>query len=128
MPPLNPQEVKKHVILKEIYKNYLKFKYFFEQYGQDVIDYGPISLSYVDLQYGVRDLPPRKKEAFFYNIVLDLKQKDAAERMGVTTVTVGQYVEQALIQLSKRYFADMPDRDIEAAAALAEQETANDDM
>jgi len=72
----------------------------------EVIEHKGLSISFSDLKHGLEDLSPRKREAFFYNVILDWKQKDVAEHMGITTVSVGQYVEQAMIQLSKRYFAE----------------------
>lgn len=51
-------------------------------------------------------LSDRKREAVFYNVILDWKQKDVAEKMRITTVSVGQYVEQAMIALAKNYFAE----------------------
>lgn len=66
-----------------------------------------VTLSFWDLQGALKDLSPRKREAVFYNVILDKKQKDVAAIMGITTVSVGQYVEQAMIQLSEKYFANM---------------------
>ena len=65
-----------------------------------------ITVSFWDLHSGLKDLSPRKREAVFYNVILDWKQRDVAKKMGITTVSVGQYVEQAMIQLSERYFAE----------------------
>lgn len=66
-----------------------------------------ISLSFWDLQNALVNLSPRKREAVFYNVILDKKQKDVAAIMGITTVSVGQYVEQAMLQLSVDYFPEM---------------------
>lgn len=63
-----------------------------------------ISISFWDLQGILQKLSPRKREAVFYNVILDKKQKDVAEIMGITTVSVGQYVEQGMLQLSQEYF------------------------
>jgi DNA-directed RNA polymerase specialized sigma24 family protein len=65
-----------------------------------------VTLSFWDLHRGVKNLSDRKKEAFFYNVILDKKQKDVAKIMGITTVSVGQYVEQAMLQLSEQHFAE----------------------
>jgi len=51
-------------------------------------------------------LSPRKREAVWFNVILDQKQRDVAKKMEITTVSVGQYVEQAMLQLSEHYFAD----------------------
>jgi len=61
-----------------------------------------ISISLMDLQGCLKDLSPRKREAVFYHIILDWKQKDVAARMGITTVSVGQYVEQGMLQIAKK--------------------------
>ena len=58
-----------------------------------------------DLQGALKNLSARKREAVYYNVILDKKQKDVADIMGITTVSVGQYVEQAMMQLAEEYFA-----------------------
>lgn len=68
-----------------------------------------VSISFWDLYYGLKDLAPRKREAIFYNVIMDMKQKDVAKIMGITTVSVGQYVEAGTIQLAKKYFAEAED-------------------
>lgn len=68
--------------------------------------YEEVRISFSDLKEGLNELAPRKREAFFYNVILDWKQKDVAKKMGITTVSVGQYVDAACIQLAKRYFAE----------------------
>lgn len=111
-------ELPKHRVLREVYRHYLEFRDLFKSNGTHVIEHGywvddpdgrrkiSVSISLWDLQEGLQSLSPRKREAVFYNVILDKKQKDVAEIMGITTVSVGQYVEQAMIQLSERYFAD----------------------
>lgn len=111
-------ELPKHRVLREVYRHYLEFRDLFQANGTHVIEHGywvgdedgrrkiTVSISLWDLQEGLQTLSPRKREAVFYNVILDKKQKDVAEIMGITTVSVGQYVEQAMIQLSERYFAD----------------------
>lgn len=114
------KEEPKHRVLREVYRHYLEFRELFEKQGTHVIDYGyyvddedtgertkiEISISLWDLQDALRELSPRKREAVFYNVILDKKQKDVAEIMEITTVSVGQYVEQAMLQLSETYFAE----------------------
>lgn len=108
----------KHKILREVYRHYFDFRDAFRRGDvDDVIEYAvetekgsgkylEINISLMDLKDGLNELAPRKREAFFYNVILDWKQKDVAEKMGITTVSVGQYVDAAMIQLSKRYFAE----------------------
>lgn len=58
-----------------------------------------VSFCFWDLHRGLKDLAPRKREALYHNVIRDAKQKDVAEIMGITTVTVGQYVEHAFRNL-----------------------------
>lgn len=109
-------------MLREVYRHYLEFRDLFQKDGTHVIDHGyfvededgslrreTISISLWDLQKGLKELSPRKREAVFHNVILDKKQKDVAEIMDITTVSVGQYVEQAMLQLANRYFAEEDD-------------------
>lgn len=109
-----------HRILREVYRHYLEYRDLVAHSGNHVIDHGyfiydddgnikdkiTLSISFWDLFNGLEKLAPRKKEAVFYNVILDKKQKDVAKIMGITTVSVGQYVEHAMLQLSERYFAE----------------------
>lgn len=70
---------------------------------------GPCDLVHInlmDLQGCLKNLSKRKKEAVFYNVICDMKQKDAAAIMGITTVSVGQYVEQSMLQMAKELWPD----------------------
>jgi hypothetical protein len=102
----------KHRLLREVFRHYTEFHELFLREGIDVIDYGGFSVSLWDLQDALKPqdqggiLSKRKLEAVYYNVIQDMKQKDVAEIMDITTVSVGQYVEQAMIQLSEKYFAD----------------------
>lgn len=109
----------KHRVLREVYRHYLEFRDLFQTDGTHVIEHGywvedengekykvNVTISLWDLQNGLKELSPRKRQAVFYNVILDKKQKDVAEIMNITTVSVGQYVEQAMLQLSERYFAE----------------------
>lgn len=123
-------EIPRHRVLREIFRHYLEFRELVslpEHDGQGgygnsdgVIEHGyyvddedgnrrkvHLTLSFWDLQGALNALSPRKKEAVFYNVILDQKQKDVAARMGITTVSVGQYVEQAMLQLSEDYWSDI---------------------
>lgn len=117
---LRTQEEPPHRILREVLRHYSEFKAHVAATGEHVIDYGyyiynddgsikdqkMISISFWDLFEGLNDLAPRKKEAVLYNVIMDQKQKEVAEKMGITTVSVGQYVESACLTLAKRYFAE----------------------
>jgi len=108
----------KHKILREAYRHYIDIRDYVSRTGRDIIEhpveieegsgeYIPLTISFSDLKYGLNSLAPRKREAFFLHIILDWKQKDVAKKMGITTVSVGQYVDAAAMQLAKRYFAEM---------------------
>lgn len=125
---------KKFLILREAYRHYLTFKQFVTDTGKDVIEYAvpahegsdewvPISICFSDLERALKKfkdgteaqntvLSSRKEQAFLLNVILDQRQEDVAEQMGITTVSVGQYVKQAVTQLSEYYFGDMSSEDI----------------
>lgn len=110
----------KHRILREIYRHYLEFRDLVSNTGESVFEHGEwirdeegnvigkriIQVSFWDLHDALSKLSARKREAMFYNVILDKKQKDVAEIMGITTVSVGQYVEQACLQLAEKYFPE----------------------
>lgn len=113
------EEIPKHRVLREVYRHYLEFRQYVSDTGNHVIEHGyfiynedgsikdkiAVTISFWDLFSGLKDLSPRKREAVWYNVILDQKQRDVAKKMNITTVSVGQYVEQAMLQLSERYFA-----------------------
>lgn len=113
------EPIPKHRILREVYRHYYSFKQLFLKEGTDVIEHSywvqnedgtrdkqTVTISLWDLHDGLETLSARKREAVYYNVLLDKKQKEVAEIMGITTVSVGQYVEQAMIQLADKYFAE----------------------
>lgn len=120
----------KHRVLREIYRHYTELKTFVAAHGCDQLithtytvyddvgkDVGKetITISFWDLQESLSVLSDRKREAVHLNVILDWKQKDVAEKMGITTVSVGQYVEQAMLQLAKTYFEEEGDNPEEGA-------------
>lgn len=68
-----------------------------------------VSFNFWDLRRGLEDLAPRKREALFHNVIMDQKQKDVAKTMGITTVTVGQYVDHAFKQLVEEHVISVED-------------------
>lgn len=111
----------KHRILREVYRNYSQFKDYVTLTGEHVIDHGyfiyeddletvkdkiSITISFWDLEAGLEGLSKRKHQAVMLNVISDQKQKDVADIMGITTVSVGQYVDQSMIQIAKTYFGD----------------------
>lgn len=128
----NTGDIPLHRILREVLRHYMEFRelvggYGLSQAGADgrkhVLEHSywtydeegnrlekkTIEISFWDLHTGLKELAPRKREAIFHNVILDKKQKDVAKIMGITTVSVGQYVEAGCIQLAKRYFAEVED-------------------
>lgn len=76
-----------------------------------------VTLAFTDLERALKQfeddakkdgtvLSKRKEQAFYLNVIRDMLQRDVADIMGITTVSVGQYVEQGMIQLCDYYFAD----------------------
>lgn len=66
-----------------------------------------VSFNFWDLHRGLKSLAPRKREAVLWNVLYDKKQKDVAKIMGITTVTVGQYVEHAFRQLISMHLIEL---------------------
>jgi DNA-directed RNA polymerase specialized sigma24 family protein len=99
----------RHRILREVYRHYLDFYDFYARTGQHVIEHKGLTISFLDLKAGIPKLSGRKKEAFYLNVLRDMKQKDVAEKMGITTVSVGQYVDAACRQLAEEYFDEDED-------------------
>lgn len=115
-----------HRVLREVYRHYTEFEALVSATGTHTIDHVvriydedgneidriPITISFYDLRDGLRPqseggvLSDRKLQAVMLNVVRDLKQRDVAEIMKITTVSVGQYVEHAMEQLAKTYFPE----------------------
>lgn len=99
----------KHRILREVIRNYTVFEAYCSQHGEYDIDHKGLTINFLDLQKCLQRLSKRKKEAVFFNVILDMKQKDVAAEMGITTVSVGQYVEQAMLQVAKDLWPEEDD-------------------
>lgn len=110
-----------HRVLREVYRHYYEFQDYVAQTGNHVIEHGGVSISFYDLRDGLKSqddggvLSDRKRQAVMLNVIADMKQRDVAEKMGITTVSVGQYVETAMELLSKTYFTDL-EREVEKVA------------
>lgn len=114
------EEIKPHRILREVYRNFRQFREYVSATGKDVVEHAywiynedgtknrkvSITISYSDLLDRLNELSDRKLEAMVFNVIMDMKQKDVAEIMGITTVSVGQYVDTACEQLAVGYFAE----------------------
>lgn len=93
-------------IVKRMLVRYIELEDHFRQFGDYVIEHRGISFSFLDLQGCLKDLPTRKKEAVYYNVILDMQQKDAAEIMGITSVSVGQYVSSVCLQIAEQLWGE----------------------
>lgn len=103
--------LERHRVLREALRHYTEFRALVmndERAGPSTWDiaHKGIRINFLDLQDCLRELSPRKKEAVFLNVIMDMKQKDVAERMGVTTGSVNQYVEQSMIQIAARLWPE----------------------
>ena len=96
----------RHRILREVYRHYTDFEDYFRRTGRETIEHGGVTINFTDLKDGIKNLSGRKQEAFYLNVIRDMKQKDVAEIMGITTVSVGQYVDQACRQLADVYWPE----------------------
>jgi DNA-directed RNA polymerase specialized sigma24 family protein len=98
---------KHHRYLREALRHYNEFEALFSQTGKSVVR-GPdgVEICFLDLKAGFERLSKRKREAIYYNVVMDMRQKDVAEVMGITTVSVGQYVESGFMQFAEEYFRE----------------------
>lgn len=109
-----------HRVLREVIRHYTEFHELVANGGNHVLTHSylvpdddggvskeTISISFWDLHRGINGLAPRKREALFYNVILDQKQADVAKHMNITTVSVGQYVDAACKQLAKLHFPEV---------------------
>ncbi len=94
----------RHRVLREAYRHYTEFKELVAGGGSDTIEYNGLTLSFWDMQGSLDQLSPRKREAVLHNVIYDMKQKDVAAIMNITTVSVGQYVDNAMLQLAEIHF------------------------
>ena len=121
----------KHRCLREVLRNYLMLKTAAENEDWTIsvcrikgcIWYNPelgvqkghdgecemLTVNFLDLQKCLKHLSKRKMEAIFYNVILDMKQRDVAEIMGITTVSIGQYVEAGVIQAAAELWPEVED-------------------
>ena len=67
-----------------------------------------LTVNFLDLKMCLQHLSKRKMEAIFYNVILDMKQRDVAEIMGITTVSIGQYVEAGVMQAAAELWSEIP--------------------
>jgi DNA-directed RNA polymerase specialized sigma24 family protein len=110
--------IPRHRVLRDMLRHYIEFRDLVNSGGNHVLTHSylvpdgegvrkeTIAISFWDLHRGINELAPRKREALYWNVIRDEKQKDVAARMGITTVSVGQYVEAATRQLAAHHWPD----------------------
>src|SRR5581483_3980985 len=104
-------------VLKEILRHYTEFRELVNNGGNHVLEHSyewvdedgkkhkeTLAFSFWDLHRGIKELPPRKREALYWNVIRDYKQRDVAEIMGITSVSVGQYCKLACEHLLQYHF------------------------
>lgn len=110
-------DVPPHIFLREMLRHYIEFREYVAQGNDHIIEHSylvrtvdgrikkvTMSFSYWDLHRGIKELPPRKKEALYYNIILDKKQKEVAELMGISPVSAGQYCDLGLKAIVNQFY------------------------
>lgn len=90
-----------HRLLREVLKHYTVFETQCAQSGNYDIHRGNITINFLDLKGCLKNLSKRQKEAVYWFVIRDEKQKVVAARMGISTVTVGQYVESGLMKVAQ---------------------------
>lgn len=99
------------LVIRELFRHYESIRdHRRTETGKDVFSHKgfDFAVSELDLK-DLNLLTPRQKEAFYFNIVLDMKQREVAELLGISTVSVGQYVQAASERLAAHYFPEKID-------------------
>lgn len=96
----------KSLILRSTLRHYLEFEAYFAQTGEHTLEYGGVTICFLDLQGCLSSISERKRQAVELNVIRDLLQRETAHIMGIKTVTVGQYVDHAMIQMGRRLWND----------------------
>src|SRR5437764_30188 len=86
----------RHRILREVYRHYTDFYDLWRlggygtSAGKHILEYKGVEISFLDLDLkkNLSKLSGRKRQAFILNVLYDMKQKDVAEIMNITTVSV----------------------------------------
>lgn len=101
------EDIPLYLAVREILRHYLEFESQFHETGSFDINCGVLSINFLQLQGCLKSLSPRKKQAIFYNVILDKKQKEAGDIMGISTVSIGQYVEVGCRAIAKDLFPEL---------------------
>lgn len=110
-------ETQPYLVIREVLRNYSEFEAYVSQTGKFELVHGEYVINFLALQGCLQKLSPRKQEAVYWSVIRDKKQKEVAAKMGITTVSVGQYVKDGCIQVAKWYFAEHPLLQTELEAA-----------
>ncbi len=98
-------------VLRELFRNLQVFRVLYEQNGIDVLT-GPEGEGYSlwdieSLYERVSELPPRQREAIELCLIENMRERDAAVKMGVSeTNPVASYATVGLEKLVKVYNED----------------------
>lgn len=95
-----------HRLLREVLRGYNLFEEHCALTGRYEITFQGHTFNFLDLQKCLEGLTNRQMEAVYWFIIQDEKQKTVAERLGISTVTVGQYCEASCIQIARKLFPD----------------------
>jgi hypothetical protein len=123
----------KHMCLREVLRNYLMLKTAAENedwtfeicrikgciwYNSEIGvqkghegDCEMLTVNFLDLKNCLKKLSKRKMEAVYYNVILDMRQREVAEIMGITMVSIGQYVEAGMKQAAAELWPDVEETD-----------------
>lgn len=97
-----------HRLLREVLKSYVLHDNLFNETGKHEITAGEgLTINFIDLKNSLKNLSPRQKEAIYWFVIRDQKQKFVAEQMGISTVTVGQYVESGVYRVARQVWPEM---------------------
>src|SRR3954470_6474197 len=89
----NGKPILLHRVLREVLKHYSVFETLCSQTGDYEISHQGDKFTFLDLKGCLKNLSQRQMDAVFWFVIQDEKQKVVAERLGISTVTVGQYCE-----------------------------------
>ena len=103
---INGDPILLHRMLREVLKNYTVFESLCSQSGHWDISHKGVTINFLDLKGCLKNLSPRQKEAVYWFVLSDEKQKVVAERMSISTVTVGQYVESAMVRVAQQLWPE----------------------
>ena len=95
-----------HRILREVLRGYTVFEEYVTITGNYEITHQGYKFNFLDLQGCLKSLPQRQMEAVYWFIIQDERQKTVAARLGISTVTVGQYCDQAMRKITEELFPE----------------------